>query len=87
VLAFSDELEQWLRSTPLRNFAFSEAANTQPNSWTSLQSLQPKSVQIELEDAKRNLEEARAAYRNIMERYTGTKRRNGGSPTSGEIKR
>jgi hypothetical protein len=84
VLAFSDELEHWLRSTPLRNCAFSETANTQPNSWTSLQSVVPKRAQTEWEDAKRNLEEARAAYRKAIERYTGMKRRNGGSPTSGK---
>lgn len=91
VLAFADELEQWLRNTPSRNGTHSNSTNGDSSCLMELQEISAKSdVRSELARAKQEMERAHAEYRRTLENYNALKRRVENSETSspnGKLKR
>jgi predicted metal-dependent hydrolase len=76
VLAFADELEQWLRNAPIRNGTRSNPSNGNSSSVMELQEIQiEKDVRSQLESAKQEMERAYAEYRRTLENYNALKRR------------
>ena len=85
VLAFSDEIELWLRSTPLRNEELSSATNGHLQPTANLAFTNP--VNNELERAKQETEAAYAAYLSALEKYNALKRDPGKSDSRDGLKR
>ena len=69
VLAFADELEQWLRNSPSRNGTRSSSTNGH----STVMELQE--IPAELARAKQEMERAHAEYRRTRENYNALKRR------------
>jgi hypothetical protein len=76
VLAFPDELEQWLRSTPSRNGALSSPANGSLP-LVIVEKIERESGRPELQRAKQEMEDAFTAYVRARERYHALKRKTG----------
>jgi uncharacterized protein YdcH (DUF465 family) len=76
VLAFADELEQWLRNTPRRNGTRSKATNGNSSTVMEPQEIQIKDdLRSQLERAKQKMEQAQAEYGRALENYNALKRR------------
>ena len=76
VLAFADELEQWLRNAPNRNGTHSNPTNGNSSVVIEPSEIHFKNdVRSELERAKQEMERAQAEYRRTRENYNALKRR------------
>ena len=91
VLAFADELEQWVRNTPSRNGTHSNSTNGDSSSVMELPEIHFKNdVRSELARAKQEMERAHAEYRRTLENYNALKRRvknEESSSPNGKLKR
>jgi phage terminase Nu1 subunit (DNA packaging protein) len=76
VLAFSDEVERWLRSTPSRNGALSSPTNGGLR-LVIVEEIERESGRPELERAKQEMEDAFTAYVRAQERYNALKQKTG----------
>ena len=75
VLAFADELEQWLRNSPSRNGTHSNSTNGDSSAVIELQEIPTKNdVRSEVARARQEMERARAEYRRTLENYNALKR-------------
>jgi hypothetical protein len=76
VLAFTDELERWLRNTPRRKGTRSKATNGNSSTVMEPQEIQIKDdLRSQLERAKQKMEQAQAEYGRALENYNASKRR------------
>ena len=76
MLAFVDELERWLRNTPVRNGTHSNSTNGDSPSAMELQEIQiEKDLRSQLEGAKQEMERGHAEYLRTLEHYNALKRR------------
>lgn len=83
VLAFADELEQWLRNSPSRNGTHANSTNGDSSTVIELQENPiEKDVRSQLERAKQEMERAHAEYRRTLENYNALKRRVKNAETS-----
>ena len=91
VLAFADELEQWLRNTPIRNGTHSNPTNGNSSNVIELPEIRIKdNLRSQLERAKQEMERAHAEYRRTLENYNALKRRvknDEASSPNGKLKR
>ena len=89
VLAFADELELWLRITPIRNGTHSNPTNGNSSVAIELPEIHFKNdVRRELARAKQEMERAHAEYRRTLDNYNALKRlfKNRVSSPNGKLK-
>jgi hypothetical protein len=75
VLAFADELDQWLRSTPSRNGTHSNPTNAKFSSGPDICEIQLKhDLGSELKRAEQDVKRVHAEYQRALELYDALKR-------------
>lgn len=91
VLAFADELEHWLRSTPSRKDTHSNPTNDNSPALIEFQQIHKNDdLHSQLERAKQEMERAQEEYRRTLENYKALERRVNNAKASspnGKLKR